>query len=262
MKIIVNKTFNNACFKEYLNCSLKPNAKEFVAGEFKIYDNATTGTTVKNGVFPQVLFVPKSFLDIIDVLNTREYAGTLDIAPLSLDVLLNTLYNGNKDERNLAIDFVLGKGLITSTQASQAKTLTSSLGGFVPANMEVAYNNLDDVYSYSFNTPVELNTPYDVVRNVGEGGVKDKLFLVMLSQVNISYGDVTAVAGGTGVYSPLHKFYNPTRDTNVRQASYIATEMGDINDTDVNPDLKYDHMDKIDYIDSFRLRFKLPRVIA
>jgi len=262
MKVLVNKTFNTEYFSEYLNTTLKPNSKVFSSGEFKIYDNATTGTTVVDGVFPQVLFAPQSYLDIIDALNTASYNNTLDLAGLSFDLVINTLYATDRTSRNYMIDYLLGLGLCSATQASQAKNLVSVLGSFDPANILVEYNSVDDVYSYSFNTPVELLQPYDVSNNVGESGLSEKLYLVMLTQISTAYGDVLNVNGGTGSYSPVHKFYNPVLDTTVLQSSYIATELGDINDTESNPDLKYDHMDKIDYIDSFRMRFKLPRVIA
>ena len=261
MKILVNKTFNTAYFAEYLNTTMKPNSKVFTSGEFKIYNSATTATTVVNGSFTQVMFVPKSYLDLIDTLNTAAYNNTLDLgAGYALDLVINTLYASNRTERNLMVDYLLGKGYCTANQASQIKTLVSSLSGFVPANMTFEYNSLEDIYSYSYGTPFELSQPYSKTNNVGESGSAEKMYLVAFTQISVNYGDVAAVNSGTGVYSPVHRFYIPVLDTSVPQASYIATELGDINDD--TADLKYDHMDVIDYIDSFRFRFKLPRVIA
>ena len=260
MKILVNKTFNTKCFAEYLNTTLKPNSKVFTAGEFKIYTDAVAGTTTSNGTFTQVLFVPKSYLDVIDALNLASYNNTLALgAGYSFDLVINTLYSGDKASRDKMVDYLVSKGLVTSTQSTQIKNIVSTLGGFVPANIVYEYTALEDVYSYSYATPVELTVPYNQTNNVGVSG-KEKLYLVVPTLVNITYGTVTAVAGSTGSYSPLHTFFNPVLNTTVKQSSYIATELGDI--TLPESDIKYDHMDRIDYIDSFRLRFKLPRVIA
>lgn len=260
MKILVNKTFNTKCFAEYLNTTLKPNSKVFAAGEFKIYTDAVAGTTTSNGTFTQVLFVPKSYLDVIDALNLASYNNTLSLGVgYSFDLVINTLYSGDKASRDKMVDYLVSKGLVTSTQSTQIKNIVSTLGGFVPANIVYEYTALEDVYSYSYATPVELTVPYNQTNNVGVSG-KEKLYLVVPTLVNITYGTVTAVAGGTGSYSPLHTYFNPVLNTTVKQSSYIATELGDI--TLPESDIKYDHMDRIDYIDSFRLRFKLPRVIA
>lgn len=260
MKILVNKTFNTKCFAEYLNNTMKPNSKVFNAGEFKIYSDAVAGTTTVNGTFTQILFVPKSYLDVIDSLNLASYNNTLSLGTgYSLDLVINTLYSGDKASRDKMVDYLVSKGLITSVQATQIKTIVSTLGGFVPSNIVFEYSALEDVYSYSYATPVELLVPYNQTNNVGVSG-KEKLYLFVPSLVNIAYGTVTAVAGSTGSYSPLHTFFNPVLNTTVKQSSYIATELGDI--TVPESDIKYDHMDRIDYIDSFRLRFKLPRVIA
>lgn len=260
MKILVNKTFNTKCFAEYLNTTMKPNSKVFTAGEFKIYADAVVGTTAVNGTFTQVLFAPKSYLDVIDALNLASYNNTLNLgAGYSFDLVMNTLYSGDKSSRDKMVDYLTTQGLITSTQSTQIKNLVSTLGGFVPANIVFEYTALEDVYSYSYATPVELTVPYNQTNNVGVSG-KEKLYLVVPTLVNIAYGNVTAVAGSTGSYSPLHTFFNPVLNTTVKQSSYIATELGDI--TLPESDIKYDHMDRIDYIDSFRLRFKLPRVIA
>lgn len=260
MKILVNKTFNTKCFAEYLNTTLKPNSKVFNAGEFKIYSDAVVGTTTVNGTFPQVLFAPKSYLDVIDAINLASYNNTLNLgAGYSLDLVINTLYSGDKASRDKMVDYLVTKSIVTSVQASQIKGIVSTLGGFVPANVVYEYVDLDDVYSYSYATPVELIVPYNQANNNGVSG-KEKLYLVLPTLVNITFGNVTAVAGSTGSYSPLHTFFNPVLNTTVKQSSYIATEMADTVATD--SDIKYDHMDKIDYIDSFRLRFKLPRVVA
>ena len=260
MKILVNKTFNTKCFAEYLNTTLKPNSKVFTAGEFKIYTDAVAGTTTSNGTFTQVLFVPKSYLDVIDALNLASYNNTLSLGVgYSFDLVINTLYSGDKASRDKMVDYLVSKGLVTSTQSTQIKNIVSTLGGFVPANIVYEYTALEDVYSYSYATPVELTVPYNQTNNVGVSG-KEKLYLVVPTLVNITYGTVTAVAGSTGSYSPLHTFFNPVLNTTVKQSSYVATELGDI--TLPESDIKYDHMDRIDYIDSFRLRFKLPRVIA
>ena len=82
----------------------------------------------------------------------------------------------------------------------------------------------------------------------------EALYLVILPLVNKTYGNTD---GSIGDYVATQTFQNG--DSVVLQSSYIAVALGDIND--VTADIKYDHVDKIDYIDSFRLRFRLPKVL-
>jgi len=256
MKVLVNKTFNTEILAEYLNNIMQPKEKMFEVGQFKVYSDITSGTSTQNGNYAYTLFAPQSYLDIIDVLNQKSYDGTLDLGDdVELDVLINSLYSADRTIRNNAITFIEGKGYITAEQSTAAKTLTSTLNSYNPLNLVKEYSEIEDVYKYSFNTPIELETPYDVTNNTNN----DKMYLVFLSLCDVTFGNVKDVLGAGGKYSSLQQFYNPERDINVEQASYIATEMGDINSDDA--DIKYDHMDKIEYIDSFRLRFKLPRVI-
>jgi hypothetical protein len=255
MRIVINRTFNETFLNEYLNTIMQPNSNIFAANQFIVYDDLSTNYVTKEGVFPGVLFVPATLLEIIDSLNLAEYNQTLDLSGADLAILLNTLYNGGSNERNSALDYLQTNGLITAEQNADARNMTASLLAFDRTNFTRSYDEIEDVYKYSFETPVELSVPYDEVNNPRN----NKLYLFFPSQINLEYGNMLAVAGSNGTYSPLQKFYNPVLDKEVAQASYIATELGDI--TSETADVKYDHMDKIEYIDSFRLRFRLPRVI-
>lgn len=255
MKVVINKTFNKVFMSEYLNTTMAPHADEFASTAYIVYDDVNVTDTTKDGEFPLVLFVPQALLDIIDALNTAEYNQTLDLAGKDLAILINTLYNANSSERNSALDYLQGLGLITAEQNADVRAMTTKFLGFDRTQFLRTYDEAEDVYKYSFDTPVELQVPYNDTNNPRN----NKLYLFFPSLVNTEYGNVVAVTDSNGKYSPLQKFYNPVLDKGVQQASYIATELGDINSE--TADVKYDHMDKIEYIDSFRLRFRLPRVI-
>lgn len=258
MKIVVNKTFNKVFAFEYLNCTMKPNTAEFAATSFIIYDDLNNNRSTKNGSFPLVLFAPKALLDVIDIINAKLYVGTFTGSvdtDVSADILIGTLFNAGRTERNSALDYLQRKSIISAELVADVKAMTTKLIGFDYTQFVRTYDDIEDVYKFAFETPTELEVPYDQANNPRN----NKLYLVFPSLVNVTYGSVIPVATSNGKYSPLHKFYNPIRDLSVPQSSYIATELGDI--VSETADLKYDHMDKIEYLDSFRLRFKLPRVI-
>ena len=256
MKLILNKTFNKVFMFEYLNTTMNPVYDLFETSAFFVYTSLTINRVTIGDTFPFVLFVPETLLEIIDKINTDLYNETLSIGDVDAALLLNTLYCSNKNYRNEALDYLEAQSYITPEQNADVRNMVSTLIGFEKNLYSVTYDETTDIYKYAFETPTELDTPYNETNNPRG----NKLYLMFPSLVNTQFGNIGAVANTNGKFSPLQSFYNPVLDKNIAQGSYIATELGDADS--LTADVKYDHLDKIEYIDSFRLRFKLPRIIT
>ena len=256
MNIVLNKTTNETYLDKYLTGLVNNNSGNTVLGYTNI-SNAVTGTLN----YETFLLVPSSLLDIIERLNQAEYQGTL-ILPnnISFEILMNTLYSKDEAPRNEAIDYLLNSNLISVEEANMVKTITTSFKNFDKTKMITRYVDvtlegneaLTDVIEFVYNQPVELTKYYDQVNNT-KG---DKLAIAILPLINKNFGlSPLGIAGQN--YTSCHTFKKG--ETTVLQTSFIAIEMGDIND--VNAEIRYDHIDNIEFIDSFRLRFRLPKAL-
>lgn len=259
MNILVNKYANEHYLEKYLTSIMTTQTAVFTG--FQVYTDLNNNQTINsNGEYPFILFTPASYLDIIDTLNTAKFNGTLDLGTgVNFTVLMNTIYSKNSAQRNSALNYLVAQGIITEAQAAPAKNLTSDFLNFDITKLVMSYvdttipgnETLTDVIQYTYSTPVELNNNYDVANNT----TADKLYLTILPLINKTYGNTD---GTKGNYVSVHTYQNGL--VTVEQTSYVAIELGDINDA--TADVKYDHIDKIDFIDSFRLRFRLPKVLS
>jgi len=112
--------------------------------------------------------------------------------------------------------------------------------------------DLEGVVEYVYNTPLELTRYYDSKNNPNN----EDLYLVILPVANINYTGITEGDYGNFVSA---QYFTKLDGTKVLQSSYIAINIGDITDEDA--DIQYDHVDKIDYIDSIKFRFRLPNTL-
>lgn len=256
MNIVVNKTMNENYLENYLTTIMHPTVE--------YYENFLAYTDIANGKFdkveyPFILMAPQSYLSMIEKLNSLEYAGALDLGGLDFTLVMNTLYAKDQEVRNSMIDYLVAQGIFTEDEVQGAKTLTSDFLNFNVAEMTHDYvdttiegnEDLKDVIEYNYVKPIELGNKYDVANNPNG----EELFLVILPLINKTFGSTD---GTYGDYVSTQKFKNG--ESTSLQSSYIAIALGDINDEDA--DIKYDHLDKIDYIDSFKFRFRLPKIFS
>ena len=257
MNFIVNKKMNEDYLESYLTSIMAPNTDAYTG--FKIYSDLTNSEGIVDGNYPFLMFVPESFLTIIDKINAANFNGTLNLGgSVNFTVLMNTIYSKDAIQRNSALDYLVAQGVLTTSDISTTKTLVSDFKNFNIADLNMSYvdttipgnESLTDVIEYSYANPVELTKHYDSASNVNG----EQLYLVVLPLINKVYGNTS---GTFGDYVSSHTYKNG--DTNVEQTSYLAIALGDINDA--TADIKYDHVDKIDYIDSFRFRFRLPKIL-
>ena len=257
MNFIVNKTMNEGYLESYLTSIMAPDTGAYTG--FKIYSDLTSGTTVVDGDYPFIMFAPESFLTVVATLNEKQYNGTLDLAGADFTALMNTLYSKNATERNSALDYLVTNNILVEADIAGIKSLMTDFKNFNISDLNLSYVDttipgneaLNDVIEYSYANPVELNTHYDSVNNTAS----EALYLVILPLVNKNYG---LTDGTFGDYVATQSYQSGS--ATALQSSYMAIALGDINDA--TADIKYDHVDKIDYIDSFRLRFRLPKVLS
>jgi len=259
MNFAVNKIMNENYLESYLTSIMAPNDNAYVG--FQVYTELNSDQTINsNGEYPFLLFTPAGFLNVIDKLNLEKFNGTLSLGSgVSFTILMNTLYSKNSAQRNSALDYLVTQTVLTEAEVISAKALTSDFLNFDIAKLNMGYVDitipgneaLTDVIEYSYADPIELNNNYDNSNNAGG----DKIYLTIFPLINKNYGNTD---GTIGDYVSTHTYQNDL--ITVEQSSYLAVEMGDINDADA--DVKYDHVDKIDFIDSFRLRFRLPKILS
>jgi len=257
MNFIVNKKMNEGYLESYLTSIMAPNTDAYTG--FKVYSDLSNVETAGSGEYPFLMFVPAGFLTVIETLNTANFNGTLNLGgSVNFTLLMNTLYSKNALERNSALDYLVAQGVLNEADITSTKALTSNFKNFNIAELDLSYVDttiagneaLNDVLEYTYANPIELQKYYDMASNTNS----EKMYLVILPLVNKVYGNTT---GTYGNYVSTHSYKNG--ETTVEQTSFMAIELGDINDA--TADIKYDHVDKIDYIDSFRLRFRLPKVL-
>lgn len=251
MQYVINNSFNNNCLVKYLDMCMKPTAAQMAATA--VYSNLPQ-TTVTKIVPSLVLLVNDNYLKVINELNQKLYQGivTLD-AGISVPTLMNTLSCSDRDIRNKAIDYLVSKGIISLTTAeiSDAKRFVYSLIGFNHTNFTKLYDPIDNAYVFSYNTPVELSSKYLASDNTN----KVPLYLAFFPMLPIEFTNIPT-ENGVSMFN-CNKYYKPSNDTYVLQSTYIATRLSDING---DGDIKFDYLDVIEYLDDFRLRFRLPAV--
>lgn len=256
MNVIVNKKLNESYLEKYLTSIMSPQTEAYTG--FKVYTDLSTDLSIGNGEYSFMLFVSESYLTLIDTLNTKQFNGTLNLNGADFTLVINSLYDNRSAVRNSVIDYLVTNGVVTEAEVAGAKTLATSFKNFDINILNMHYVDttipgneaLTDVIEYSYDTPVELSIHYDVANNTNG----EALYLIILPLINKNFGGTD---GTYGDYVSTQKFQNV--DTTALQSTYIAVAIGDINDA--TADVKYDHVDKIDYIDSFRLRFRLPKVL-
>ena len=259
MNLVVNKKMNEDYLESYLTSIMNPNNENYT--NFNVYISLSTNETINNsGAYPFIIFAPEGYLEIIDKLNLMKFNDTLSLGgSVDFTILMNTLYSSFSEQRNSALDYLVAQGILSESEITTAKVLTSSFKDFNISNLTMHYvdttisgnETLVDVIEYLYTEPIELRNYYDISNNT----IGDKIYMTILPLVNKIYGNTD---GSAGDYVATHTFQNG--ESVVQQTSYIGIELGDINDA--NADIKYDHIDRIDFIDSFRLRFRLPKILS
>lgn len=253
MQFILNNSFNNTSLSKYLDMCMKPQASQM--GQVSIYTNLPTTTTIK-AVPSFVLFTNENYLKVINELNQKLYAGTVTLdAGITIPTLINTLSCSDATIRGKAIDYLVTKGIctLTTTEVLDAKRFTSTLIGFNYVNLSRVYDTVENAYVYSYTTPVELSSKYlssDNTNNVA-------LYLAFFPMFTYEFSGIPT-ENATTIFN-CSKYYKPTTDSTVLQSTYIATKLSDITG---DGDVKYDHLDVIEYLDDFRLRFRLPAIFS
>ena len=154
---------------------------------------------------------------------------------------------------------MVSKGIVTEDEVATAKTLTTDFKDFDYAKFTKQYPDttenpeLEGVVEYIYDTPLELSKYYSAENNPNN----EDLYLVILPVANINYAGLPLDAEYGNFVAT--QYFTKADGSKVLQSSYIAINIGDITDDDA--DIQYDHVDKIDYIDSIKFRFRLPNTL-
>ena len=257
MKITLNRTFNEDYMIKYLDSMVMPVQDP---SKFSTWLNIGASNTAVTNNYAHVVFAPKSLLDVIDTVNAKLEDGSIntdnfvigDSLSVNIQNTMRTLFSKSKVARDSAVDTLESLGCVTTLQSTQIKNNMSALIDYNYNNLTKSYDSVEGVYSYVYSVPSELEVPYSVTNNVGITGSKESVYLVINPCINGYFNSISVNS---------NNLKNDIGFGDLLQFPYIATELGDIKEIGEG-DIKYDQMDTIEFIDSFRFRFRLPKTLS
>lgn len=218
----------------------------------KIYSDAATSDTTTTVPSIYCLFVPASFLNILNKINDAYWNESIDIVANNdrLKLLTNTILNGNDTQRNSALDKLVSMGVIQSGDVTVSKTLASRLTTFNPSLMVRNYNTEENFYKFTYNIPLGLERKYSDTRNPQY----EKLFLLFVGRGPNSNGYYPATGETFGYFT---KFWNGVSQKDALSMGYIAVDLGAVGSA-TDETIKYDHLDEIEYFDNIIIQLSIP----
>jgi len=291
--IFITKKMNDELFENYLLNRLYPAVADDAMPQVKVYNQVSSGFTgTIDDPFTFVQFVPESTLTVISKFNQLLMTNYDDVeaaldGTYSIPTILDTLHSSVPDAdapeitaaRAMAEKLVELGILAVEDLNNGAFFNNRTLIGFNHAEWTKEHGALDDaelpdIYQFSFPNPVQLSKEfiaaeevfrlYDTNQNKyvtqttpPEEADREKYFLMFNSLVKDTFSGQYA----TPLPSQVCYFYNHVTNKSVPQSQFIAASMGELQDLE-NQDIEYDHMDRIQYIDSFFIKVKLPRLLS
>jgi hypothetical protein len=219
----------------------------------------TNGVDKRNYVQPTLFYVvTQSYIDLIDKINTLLYNKQI---PLTVDGedqashrFLNLMGAFNLVERRKAFLFLLTEGLITQEEYDATALNNVATEQYKWESFSMNYEEINDYYIIKHKTPLKLETRWETERNNVNG---EQLYLMIDIPSTTNNNNWNYDNYDIGTRTNAVRFYRADNDQYIYQYSYMAYTLGDLS---TNADIQFDHVDKIDYLDSIEVAIKLPRV--
>lgn len=248
-----------------------------------------------NHVAP-IVMVSETTLTVIDRINSyikqgiiydddhfnynQENVDSSGLTPLRVvfPMFFNTLYSKETSARYNLLQRLVNCGMITESERDIMHELYFPMDEY--SMNSISTNVENDVYTMNSNDVMKLQKPYRAESNTWN----EQMYLVFVNYNTENYNDsrdssrggmwrqtfydgngnpyyhhhAVHDAGGGRLYKPYTSFYSKENNRDIVQTVYMAFSLGLEGS---NRDIKFDHLDKIDYIDNFELRFMLPKEI-
>ena len=219
----------------------------------------TNGSNLQNWVQPSIFYVvTQSYIDLIDKINTLLYNKQITLTAVNMDDahtrFLNLVGAFSLTERRKAFAYVLSLGLITQEEYDNTATSSVSVDQLNWESFTMEYEEINDYYLFKHSTPMRLETRWlsDVNNPLGE-----QLYIMVDTPSTQNLNNMQVGTYGGGGRTNATKFFRADNNDYVYQYSYMAYTFGDLSS---NSDIEFDHVDRMDYLDSIEVAIKLPRV--
>jgi len=271
-KIVVNKNFNKRYLKTSLELYLFPDQQNRISRKgVKYYLNYALNYVGVNGsknsgwVQPTRWFiVTDSYLKLLDKLNDIAYNNLIDTVSSNKmndddwHRLFNYVTAFNATDRDKVWEYLLSLNLITEEEYQTSSISCRGFGQILKDSLVWTYNEQFDYYTLNHISPLSLEQRWDNSTN----NVNSEQLYIMTSLPSFSgfnnYPDNVYITRG-GIEQTAVKYYREDIGSYIYQMSYMAHTL---TDRSGDGDIQFDYIDKIDYIDSLEMSFKLPKSIS
>ena len=255
-----------------------------------------------------VLICSEKFITLLDKINKEFKKSTITLPKVNVNIrpttdtsrtrqldmkyLVNTIFHGNINVRNSAIQYFVGAELITQEEADFIKTTTAAIklsltnpydrapatADRVIKKNDMTYTQEDTLFNMKITRPLSLDNTYKNINNP-EGVPMYVLFIPYSStQFNKYYysnevigyhhtyatdldlqdgnGQVYRNSDNNKTHLGYQTFHKKDTNTVVRQIPYVALSIGT---TGSGSDIEYDYMDTIDYLDGVEFKVSIPK---
>ena len=236
------------------------NVKVFTEANASIVETQTTNTNSK-----YCHFVTESTLTAFNKISNT-YDGLSAANKNTVKILVNTILNGNLFQRNSAFDKLVQMNILLAGDISKAKALMATLINYNPdipfrsfvSEVEAGSSDIN-FFRYQYTVPLQLERKYLQENNIpDETGKREKLYLLFVARGQDSFGFSPATVSSVNEkYGYFVKNWDESTQTYKTGLSYIAVDMGDIQ-ADADATIKYDHIDKIEYLDNYIIQMFIP----
>lgn len=219
----------------------------------------TNGGNMQNYVKPTLFTVAtQSYVDLLDKINTLLYNKQIPLTHISVDDastrFLNLIGAHDLTERRKAFAFLLGQNLITQAEYDSTATNSMATSQYNWESFSMTYEEINDYYIMGHSTPLKLENRW--LTDVNNPN-SEKLYLILEIPSTWNFNNYFGDDWGRYARTNATKFYRMDNNQSIYQFSYMAYSLGDLSSDE---DIQFDHIDKMDYLDSLEVAIKLPRV--
>ncbi len=150
--------------------------------------------------------------------------------------------------------YLLNLGLITQEEYDATALNNTATEQYKWEKFSMDYEPINDYYILKHDSPLKLENRW--ITEVNNPSSEQLYIMVELPSTqtfnNFNYDNYS-----TYTRTSATKYYRADNNQYIYQFGYLAYTLGDLSS---NSDIQFDHVDKMDYLDSLEVAIKLPRV--
>lgn len=219
----------------------------------------TNGTNLKNYTKPSpIMIATQGYVDLLEKINGLLYNKQIPLTHTNTDEshtrFLNMLGSYELSTRRLAFNYLLGLGLITQAEYDATALNSCGLDQFKTENFTWTYEPINDYFIIKHTSPLKLETRW--VNSVNNPN-NEQLYILIENSSSFSFNGYDKNDWAEYTRISATKFYRQDTNSFIYQYSFLGYTLGDMSSS---ANIKFDHVNKIDYIDTLEIAIKLPRI--